>query len=78
MGKTVVTIDLNPLSRTSKIATISIIDNINRCLPLLTETLKNFKLRSDKELKEILSQFDNKNNLLRVTETIREGTDNNE
>ncbi len=34
-GKFVITIDLNPLSRTSRTAQITIVDNLTRCLPLL-------------------------------------------
>lgn len=34
-GKQVITIDLNPLSRTSRTAQITIVDNLMRCLPLL-------------------------------------------
>lgn len=34
-GKQVITIDLNPLSRTSRAAQITIVDNLTRCLPLL-------------------------------------------
>lgn len=34
-GKRVVTIDLNPLSRTARMATVTIVDNLTRCLPLL-------------------------------------------
>ena len=48
-GKKVITIDLNPLSRTAKIATITIVDNITRGLPLLLSHLKSHKLR--KQLK---------------------------
>ncbi|MGI8604158.1 MAG: phosphopantothenate/pantothenate synthetase [Verrucomicrobiales bacterium] len=34
-GKEVITIDLNPLSRTARSASITIVDNLVRCLPLL-------------------------------------------
>ena len=34
-SKTVITIDLNPLSRTARTAHITIVDNLTRCLPLL-------------------------------------------
>ncbi len=34
-GKVVITIDLNPLSRTARSAHITIVDNLTRCLPLL-------------------------------------------
>jgi len=37
MGKTVITIDLNPLSRTSKAADITIVDNIVRAVPNMIE-----------------------------------------
>jgi 4-phosphopantoate--beta-alanine ligase len=36
-GKKVITVDLNPLSRTARTATITIVDNLVRCLPLLAE-----------------------------------------
>ncbi len=36
-GKQVITIDLNPLSRTSRNAQITIVDNLTRCLPLLVQ-----------------------------------------
>lgn len=36
-GKEVITVDLNPLSRTARTATITIVDNLGRCLPLLCE-----------------------------------------
>ena len=32
-GKTVVTIDLNPLSRTSRTATLTVVDGLTRALP---------------------------------------------
>lgn len=40
MGKSVVTVDLNPMSRTSRTASITIVDNVVRALPLLLETLR--------------------------------------
>lgn len=33
MGKTVIAIDLNPLSRTSRAANITIVDNVIRAVP---------------------------------------------
>ncbi len=38
-GKDVVTVDLNPLSRTAKSATVTIVDNLVRCLPVLCEAV---------------------------------------
>jgi len=40
MGKAVVTVDLNPMSRTSRAANITIVDNVVRALPLLLESLR--------------------------------------
>lgn len=46
MGKKVITVDLNPLSRTAQKASITIVDNIIRALPLLlTEIKKNKKTK---------------------------------
>lgn len=39
MGKTVITIDLNPLSRTARTADITIVDELTRALPLLERAL---------------------------------------
>ncbi|AWR96646.1 phosphopantothenate/pantothenate synthetase [Acidianus sulfidivorans JP7] len=57
MNKKVIAIDLNPLSRTSRTANISIIDNIIRAIPLLVQKVKELK-NSDK-LAEILENYDN-------------------
>ena len=34
-GKRVITVDLNPMSRTSRAATVTIVDNVTRAMPLL-------------------------------------------
>jgi len=41
MGKSVVTVDLNPMSRTSRSASITIVDNVVRALPLLLKALES-------------------------------------
>ncbi len=51
-GKKVITIDLNPLSRTSQKATITIVDNITRAMPLLIKTIKEYKKYSKNKLKK--------------------------
>jgi 4-phosphopantoate--beta-alanine ligase len=62
MGKKMIAIDLNPLSRTSQKATITIVDNVVRATPKLVETAE--KLKQDlKKCQEILLDFDNKKNL---------------
>ncbi|MCE7698374.1 MAG: phosphopantothenate/pantothenate synthetase [Methanobacterium paludis] len=62
-GKTVITIDLNPLSRTAKTSSITIVDNVVRAIPLITEEIKKLTKYDKNELKELLSKFDNSSNL---------------
>jgi 4-phosphopantoate--beta-alanine ligase len=61
MNKTVIAIDLNPLSRTSKAANITIVDNIVRAIPSLIEVAR--KLKDSTSLKKIADNFDNRKNL---------------
>ena len=63
MQKKVITVDLNPLSRTAQNATISIIDNIVRAIPELVKTSKQLKQKSQNSLLKILNNFDNKYNI---------------
>ncbi len=61
MNKKVITIDLNPLSRTSRAANITIVDNVVRAMPALVEAAR--KLRGTLSLKKITDNFDNSKNL---------------
>jgi 4-phosphopantoate--beta-alanine ligase len=63
MGKKVIAVDLNPLSRTAQKATITVVDNITRAAPKLVETAKNLKRRSRRNLEEMVLKFDNRRNL---------------
>lgn len=62
-GKFVVAIDLNPLSRTSKTASLTVVDNITRSIPCLINKVSKFKKRNPEELKGLIDNFDNINNL---------------
>jgi len=62
MGKKVIAIDLNPLSRTAQKATITIVDNVVRATPKLVETSGKLK-QNLKKCHEILLNFDDKKNL---------------
>ena len=62
-GKIVITFDLNPLSRTSQTANITIVDNVTRAIDLLISESKKLSKRNQKSLKKIVSDFDNKKNL---------------
>lgn len=60
MGKKVIAIDLNPLSRTAQKATITIVDNVVRAMPKLIEIAEKMN-RQDAE--KYAKSFDNKKNL---------------
>jgi 4-phosphopantoate--beta-alanine ligase len=62
-GKVVITFDLNPLSRTSQTANITIVDNVTRAMELLIENCKILSKKNKKTLETILKNFDNKKNL---------------
>lgn len=62
-GKTVITFDLNPLSRTSQTADITIVDNVTRAIDLLVVECKKLSKSGPKRLEKIISEFDNKSNL---------------
>lgn len=66
-GKKVITVDLNPLSRTAQKATVTIVDNIIRAMPLLIEIIDNYKNNSV----SLDLTFDNRSNLKRAIEYIR-------
>ena len=59
MGKKVIAIDLNPLSRTARKATVSIVDNIVRAVPLLTEEVRQLSGTPQAELEGIVRGYDN-------------------
>ncbi len=65
MGKKVITIDLNPLSRTAQTASITIVDNAIRALPLLIKTIKKYKNKKilSSQLNRKFREYNNKKNL---------------
>jgi 4-phosphopantoate--beta-alanine ligase len=60
MGKKVITIDLNPLSRTARTADITIVDNLIRAMPLL---VKGVREAMEEGATEGWKGFDNTGNL---------------
>ena len=62
-GKIVITFDLNPLSRTSQAANITIVDNVTRAVDLLINESKKLSKKNQKSLQKIIDDFDNKKNL---------------
>ena len=69
-GKKVVAIDLNPLSRTARLATITIVDNITRALPLLIKQIRKFrKLNLTKKQLNVIYKHHNNSKRLEMAIT---------
>jgi 4-phosphopantoate--beta-alanine ligase len=56
LGKKVIAIDLNPLSRTAKTATLTIVDEVTRALPLIAEACVSL---TDEESRDLIVTLDN-------------------
>ena len=56
MDKAVVTVDLNPMSRTAQQASITIVDNVVRALPLLCQEIREF---NDLTAQDTLAEYSN-------------------
>jgi 4-phosphopantoate--beta-alanine ligase len=63
LGKLLITIDLNPLSRTAQAATITIVDNIVRAIPNLIEAVQELGGTDPSTLYTIIKDFDNQENI---------------
>lgn len=63
LGKTVIAIDLNPLSRTAQTASVTIVDNLVRAMPLLIKEVNRLRGEKPDRLKKTVEQFDNRVNL---------------
>ncbi len=71
LGKRVITIDLNPMSRTAQAADVTIVDNIVRALPALVKTAERLSRSSKAKLRSIIEDFDNKENLIATFDLMR-------
>lgn len=73
MGKHVITIDLNPLSRTAKQASITIVDNVVRALPILCRELSTI---TDKSIPaDTITEYDNDKVIQEALHHISRGAD---
>jgi 4-phosphopantoate--beta-alanine ligase len=59
MGKKVIAIDLNPLSRTARAATVTIVDNVVRAVPNMAAMAGEMKALDAAGLEEIVGEFSN-------------------
>ncbi len=63
MGKTVLAIDLNPLSRTAQTASVTVVDNVVRTMPLLVKEAVRLRDVDVRSRVEVFNRFDNRVNL---------------
>ena len=70
--KNIIAVDLNPLSRTSQLATITIVDNIVRAIPKMVEITEELRKEKQSNLKQILNNFSNRKNLTEAIESINQ------
>jgi 4-phosphopantoate---beta-alanine ligase len=68
MGKSVIAVDLNPLSRTAQRATLTIVDELTRALPVITASCRELP---EKDRRALLASLDNH---YLLSEAIREMT----
>lgn len=73
MGKKVIAVDLNPLSRTAVHSTICIVDNVVRVIPILIQMIMELKSKNRHSLTNMISRFDNISNLNESQRLIRLG-----
>ncbi len=70
MGKRVITVDLNPLSRTARTSTVTIVDNVVRALPNLITLVEEMASLREAELLSTISAYDNRAVLRRSVEAM--------
>ena len=58
-GRSVITVDLNPMSRTSHTASVSIVDELTQVLPKLSETIEQDRKESRESLRDRIERFSN-------------------
>lgn len=73
MGKKVISVDLNPLSRTAIASNITIIDNIVRAIPNMVKISEQLVKKDKSYLLDLIKNFDNKENMHKSLVTIKKG-----
>ena len=73
MGKEVVTVDLNPLSRTARTASITLVDNVVRAVPLLCQRLEALREEGPSGWRRRTEGYGHEENLQRAEAALRGG-----
>lgn len=72
MNKKIIAIDLNPISRTSLTANITIVDELSRAIKNMISFIKIIGKLEEKNLKKIVENFDNRENIKEILRFISE------
>ena len=72
MGKKVIAIDLNPLSRTARKATVSIVDNIQRAVPNMAAQVRQLSDVPRTDLARMVQEYDNEKVLRQAVSEIQD------
>jgi len=72
-GKKVISVDLNPLSRTAIASNITIVDNIVRVIPNMIKISEHLVKKDKYYLLQLIKNFDNKENIHKSLLMIKEG-----
>jgi len=70
MGKTVIAIDLNPLSRTARSANITIVDNVTRAISNIEKWMNKIKTYNRNDIDNLIKKWDNEKNLREIVSYI--------
>ena len=73
MGKKVISVDLNPLSRTAMASDVTIVDSIVRAIPNMIEISEKLVKRDKSYFLQQFKNFDNKENIRKSLLMIRRG-----
>lgn len=72
MGKTVLVVDLNPLSRSAKAADVCIVDEVTRAIPNVTEAVRALRPLGEDEWRKVAAAFDARGNRRAALRTMTE------
>jgi 4-phosphopantoate--beta-alanine ligase len=78
MGKVVIAIDLNPLSRTARAADVTIVDHLVRALPRIANFARRMDRPPHQGVKALAKGFDNQANLMGVRHRIAKALEREE
>jgi 4-phosphopantoate--beta-alanine ligase len=73
LGKVEVVIDLNPLSRSARVADVPVVDNILRAIPLITAHARDLSDADPETLRGVVDDFDADQALADAERAIRSG-----